>query len=328
MTGNSISRNLNLYSFSKIDKDKDKNITIEELKALDKNCNGSLDDKEISNLGIKNNKDTKLIKDDYKNNILEPNKVVFSSNKLNLTRLSQEQLTKYNSIKNSFKDSPKLLEKFHDLLRKYNDSNSIDRVINRTLYKLNKVNNVKNIEFSKNEFEGHKFGLDDANKIVQMTNEKIQRVPDKISITSEPINKITSSIKLLANRHYSGIGAFRSLVMGNVEHIANYAERDKIGNCLENACLTASIAKDFKGIKNIEIYAMSDISIGHAFVVINRDKESSESDMSTWGKDAIVLDSWSGIVFRAVDFPSNIEGKKHPEFPNGTIYLELYQNEF
>ena len=311
----------------KVDKNQDKNVLISELKSLDKNKNGNLDTKELNSIGITNTEDIKEIQSEFKNHKSDPNKVFFSSNKLNLNNLSEKQNIKYQNINNLLKDSPKLLSQFNELIRKYNSPNSIDKVLDRTIEKFSKVKNPKNIEFSKNEWEGHCFGLDDANKIIKLTNDKIKYIPDKMSFRKEPYNKISSNIKLLGNRHYSGIGAFRNLAMGNVEHIANYAERDKIGNCLENACLSASIAKDFKGINNIEIYGMN-ISIGHAFVVINRDKNSTLENMSTWGKDAIVIDSWSGISFKAEDFPSDIEGKKHPKFPSGGVYLELYQNEF
>ena len=71
-----------------------------------------------------------------------------------------------------------------------------------------------------------------------------------------------------------------------------------------------------------------DISIGHAFVVVNKDENSDPSKMSTWGKNAIIVDSWSGISFKATDFPSDIKGKKHPKFPKGNVGFEIDSSDF
>lgn len=244
-----------------------------------------------------------------------------------MTKFSEEQFKKYQSVKNLLKDSPKSLSQFQELLRKYNDSNSIDHVLNRTIEKFSKVKDAKNIEFSKSEWEGHGFGLDDAKKIVKIANSKIKFIPDKIIGHKNPLDKINSSVNLLGNRTFSGVGAFKMEMMGNVKNIAEYAISSSVGNCAEHACISATIAKDFKGINNIEIFSMS-IESGHAFVVINRDKDSTEDKMSTWGKNAIIIDSWTGIAFKAIDFPSDIKGKKHPDFPKGEVYMELKSYEF
>ncbi|MEK7434559.1 MAG: hypothetical protein AABZ74_15610 [Cyanobacteriota bacterium] len=74
-----------------------------------------------------------------------------------------------------------------------------------------------------------------------------------------------------------------------------------------------------------EIFGMK-INSGHAFVVINRDVGADESKMSTWGKNAIIIDSWSGIAFKAKDYPSDIKNKKHEQFPSGELELiQIYK---
>uniref|UniRef100_UPI003D00C903 hypothetical protein n=1 Tax=Legionella gresilensis TaxID=91823 RepID=UPI003D00C903 len=42
----------------------------------------------------------------------------------------------------------------------------------------------------------------------------------------------------------------------------------------------------------------------HVFLVINRDPNSDLTDMSTWGTEAIVFDSWKKLVFKASDYLS------------------------
>lgn len=184
--------------------------------------------------------------------------------------------------------------------------------------------------YSKNDNEATDFGLDDAIKIVKITNSKIKYIPDKISKKKDPLGKIYSDFSLKTSRYFNGVGISEMNIKKNVEKVAEYAIFSGIGNCAENACVSAIIAKDFKGINNIEIFGMTatEPEIGHAFVVVNRDENSDDSKMSTWGKKAIVIDSWSGIAFKASEFPSDVKGKKHPEFPKGYPYMELKKSEF
>ncbi|WP_419418532.1 hypothetical protein ACNVED_08175 [Legionella sp. D16C41] len=47
------------------------------------------------------------------------------------------------------------------------------------------------------------------------------------------------------------------------------------------------------------------IDDNHVFLVINRDPNSDLADISTWGKDAIIFDSWKKEVYKATDYLSH-----------------------
>lgn len=330
----------------KVDKNQDKNVLISELKSLDKNKNGNLDTKELNSIGITNTEDIKEIQSEFKNHKSDPNKVFFSSNKLNLNNFSEDQFKKYQNINSLLKNSPKLLSQFHELLRKYNSSTSIDRVLDRTIEKFSKVKNPKNIEFSKNECEGHNFGLDDANNILKTVKSQIKDIPNRHGMLNPKFYKgiplfierlslgnplkidLTKNIEIKASPYLiSKIGnPLNSKLVENIrsiDFIADYAIKLGAGNCLENACLSAVEASKYSGIDSIEIFQMPNLDAGHAFVVVNRNQESDSKKMSTWGDKAIIIDAWSGIVFKAKDYPSDIPNKKHPKFPKGDISYDI-----
>lgn len=338
-------------SFKGVDKNQDGNITIQELKSLDKNKDSKLSDDELNKFGITNKEDIQKLNSDYKEHKTSPNKVVFSNHKLEINKLSQDQRSKYETIKSALAGTPKL-EQLHELLRKYNDSTTIDRILDRSFEKLTRVKNPKNIEFSKNDSEATNFGLDDANKIFKTVKSQIKDIPNRhgkfnykywtgsakitikraLEVGVTPLNPAVDLSATLSKENYSRFELAKNGNISNlkltdtiksVDVIANYAKKIGVGNCLENACLSAVESSKYNGINSIEIFQMPDISGGHAFTVINRDQTSDSQKMSTWGKDAIVIDTWSGVVFKAKDYPSDIPNKKHPKFPKGNISYDV-----
>ncbi|WP_131783442.1 hypothetical protein, partial [Legionella gresilensis] len=94
-----------------------------------------------------------------------------------------------------------------------------------------------------------------------------------------------------------------------------YLERMKVrvGQCGEHTSLSlVKLLKEHRLPWNTTIeviysdyYDQGLIEDNHVFLVINRDPNSDLADISTWGEEAIVFDSWKKEVFKATDYLSH-----------------------
>jgi hypothetical protein len=78
--------------------------------------------------------------------------------------------------------------------------------------------------------------------------------------------------------------------------VAAAAENVGCGNCGEQSA-DAFIYLFDKGVRPLDWAALQDPG-DHAFVVIDRDASSNETNPATWGSTAVVCDPWRGEVYR------------------------------
>lgn len=107
--------------------------------------------------------------------------------------------------------------------------------------------------------------------------------------------------------------------------LGNFLDRTKatVGFCGENAALSIvrilnALGDHIQQIEQIVINYLEDplSRINHAFLAINRDKDSNLNDISSWGENAILYDSWNGLVCKAKDF--NALPKRYFSYTPGT----------
>src|SRR5688572_12556037 len=71
--------------------------------------------------------------------------------------------------------------------------------------------------------------------------------------------------------------------------VASVAEHVGCGNCGENAAIAFIYLLD-RSVRPLDL--MSGGPVDHAFVVLGRPAQSTASDPTTWGKEAVVCDPW------------------------------------
>ncbi len=196
--------------------------------------------------------------------------------------------SKYEKIKSLIKN-PAQLSSFKDLLYKVSKKPElIDNLLDQT---------IKNLSSLKEK----PFGLDNAKKIVGIVNKKIPYVPDK----RDSLMIVPKGLQLEWQRYQNNIlrDGHDFSNNRNIENIANYSESISTGNCAELAAVAAVDAKK-QGAGRVEIFSIlnENHSYNHAFVIVNRDKNSKIDDQSTWGNKSILLDPWTKESYPATDF--------------------------
>lgn len=83
-----------------------------------------------------------------------------------------------------------------------------------------------------------------------------------------------------------------------ITRTAAIAESTGCGNCGEQSAAAFVYLRD-RGVRPLDF--MHFINHDHAFVVLNRLKESDESKPLTWGDAAVVCDPWKGRSYKAAD---------------------------
>lgn len=78
----------------------------------------------------------------------------------------------------------------------------------------------------------------------------------------------------------------------------------KAGNCMEFADLAIIELRELDHEVRLEEFSFKNGD--HVFVVIGRNKASDVNDVSTWGRNAVVCDAWSGGVYPAYDMPARL----------------------
>jgi len=90
----------------------------------------------------------------------------------------------------------------------------------------------------------------------------------------------------------------RELLATTAREMGKIAKQEGWGNCQECSAVTATELHD-EGFKNVEIMKKIGKPEGgreHVFVVIDRAPGSDPNDPKTWGKDALIVDGWDGVV--------------------------------
>ena len=89
----------------------------------------------------------------------------------------------------------------------------------------------------------------------------------------------------------------------SLETLTKNLQKTKVGNCLDRARFNIMAAAEFpigdydlRDIQSNNGITIEYFSLGagfnHAFTVVNRDLKSDPSDPATWGKHAVIIDSW------------------------------------
>jgi hypothetical protein len=81
-----------------------------------------------------------------------------------------------------------------------------------------------------------------------------------------------------------------------ITRTAAIAESTGCGNCGEQSAVAFVYLRD-RGVCPLEY--MHFTNHDHAFVVLNRPKNTDESNPGTWGNDAVVCDPWKGRAYKA-----------------------------
>jgi hypothetical protein len=131
----------------------------------------------------------------------------------------------------------------------------------------------------------------------------VNYVKSKMTVGAE--NKLGDVIRslgnsflcVLAERHVNEEDS-PATVEAWIVRTAAIAESAGCGNCGEQAAVAFIYLRD-RGVHPVE-YAHF-VNHDHAFVVLNRSKDSDESKPSTWGNDSIVCDPWKGRAYKAAE---------------------------
>lgn len=142
-----------IESLSKIDKNKDKNISVGELKNLVTDQKGNIDYNKLKSIGITDQKDIKIIRYEYKNHKSEPKEIIFQIN----NKASEKNLKIHTNVINSVKLSPL------DILKEKKKLSLIEQKTNLEIFSGKTSKNIflpKDLEIKKymsviNKFKAH-----------------------------------------------------------------------------------------------------------------------------------------------------------------------------
>ncbi len=118
----------------------------------------------------------------------------------------------------------------------------------------------------------------------------------------------TQNQMAISGNHYDDSKFRKVLALWDADYLIH--ENTDAGFCGEHAYIAVNkilsrYQKLHSVIKNIEIINISyEEGDGHVFLAINRDQNSKLNDFSTWGKEAILFDSWNKLVCWAEEYAS------------------------
>jgi hypothetical protein len=108
----------------------------------------------------------------------------------------------------------------------------------------------------------------------------------------------------------------------NLEKLAAAAKKGHCGNCEEQtAVVMGFLGQHGKSPREQMVLWINNPALAHVFVVIGRRQGSQESDPTTWGPDAVIIDPWhqGGKVYAATEIETkmfrgnhNFQGKLEP----------------
>lgn len=309
-----------LDNLKKLDTNKDGKVELKEIKKADIDNDGVISDSEFDKVGINskviqdeltsklpNLKESSInpnqivfkVKDIYKkindlkpkndNDLLYPSSMTLETKKEPNHRVSEEIHEKYLTIKSLLKDS-KIFDKFNNVFNQIDskDEKKINSFLDETIMKI-------------------PFNLDKDQLVLNSAKRNIPIIPDK-----NLSNFVVGFIPLAAQRLINSDTFRQTNNEEKIENRANLSSITKSGNCVEHASFSAIESKKL-GAKRVEIFGL-DIQSGHAFVVINRDKNSSPSEPTTWGKNCIIIDSWQDKAYKSTDYFKHMKIKPFVDF--------------
>lgn len=193
----------------------------------------------------------------------------------------------------------------------------------------NSVGNSLNIKSNNISFGRIPKHYNTARKVVKeirstylASNTMLEYRRDKIFSKVGPVYKnsklgiLYEKLQKLLNNYESRIGLVRNDL--KYKHFRNFqcvidvigasVHKNKVANCMEHAYLCrGKLADKYINahtfcIDVIDINSGKRVSgMGHAFAVANLKKEAEINNLNTWGKDALIVDSWFNTVGRARD---------------------------
>lgn len=309
-----------LDNLKRLNTNKDGEIDLKEIKKADIDNDGVISDSEFDKLGI----NSKVIQDELtsklpnlKNSSINPNQIVFKvkdidkkindlkpknnndvlypsfvtleSKKEPNHRASEDIHEKYLTVKSLLKNQS-LFNKFNDAFNKINpkDENKLNFLLDETIKKI-------------------PFNLDKADLVLKSAKINIPRIVDRWNLSDlSPITSFGLLYVRLSSKNINELDRLSDInnqsfkQEGYAENLATQAKSVGVGNCSEHAAFSAIESKKL-GAQKVEVFGLN-IQGGHAFVVINRDKNSKDSEPNTWGDKCIVIDSWRNITYNSSDY--------------------------
>lgn len=87
----------------------------------------------------------------------------------------------------------------------------------------------------------------------------------------------------------------------NIYVISKYS----LGNCWESTLLSLYYILNASDV-DAEAYTFSG-DVDHAYVVLNKNPDNDPTNPETWGNNAVIEDSWAGIVFKASEYRDKLK---------------------
>lgn len=331
-----------------LDTNQDKNISINELKNIDGNHDGVLQDLELHKAGITdlvvqdkvNSKTPNMSKINpldnrtiFSNKFINENieKLSCAKNELSITT-SLECISSPNDKPLNKIDSPnhRISEDIHNKYLKIKtllDPKHFD-TFEKALNKLPNKEILVNDFLDNTLYIADAFSMDDAYSILSTVESKVPHIADKIyndPDRNEVLATVFAIARVSGNRIYNNtlLKGFDFKNKDEMTSIAKTSEYLTAGNCGELAATGAYEAKKIRSGK-VEFFSVqysSNPNNNHVFLVLNRAKNSNSDDPTSWGKKAIVLDTWTKEAYPAKDF-------YHSKVMKGTIpkYEGEYKN--
>lgn len=147
-----------------------------------------------------------------------------------------------------------------------------------------------------------------------------------LSSTHPDMNLASDDTKEHAVNSVLKLRNFLSKKNNNLNTISKSIRSIGAANCMEFSYLVFSDFLDMLKYKSLTVEIVTISNGDHAFVVINRDKESDINTPETWGQCAIVVDAWLGKVFPAnsATFESELKNFKSYTYDNSIILNFLF----
>ena len=107
----------------------------------------------------------------------------------------------------------------------------------------------------------------------------------------------------------------------NLRDIASVAKKVHIGTCLEMSALALDYCLEKKVTPKAEPFYLE--GGNHVFLVLDRNQKCKPSDYKSWGKQAVICDTWSGKVFAASQMESKLKNFRGTQILGDKIVTKL-----
>lgn len=137
------------------------------------------------------------------------------------------------------------------------------------------------------------------------------------SVNMVALNQLASMIFEMA---YTPV-ACREFSIRNLRKIAAVAKKVGIGTCLEMSALALDYCLEKKVPQKAELFYLE--GGNHVFLVLDRNQKSKPSDYKSWGKQAVICDTWSGKVFAASKIESKLKNFSGNQISGDRVLTKL-----